>query len=415
MSEVVYKGFRQDEMEYQYNPRVSVPEFPELSKLRAAQARKVRESAKSWLDVPYGNSPREKLDIYAADKVGGPVFVYLHGGYWRGGSKEDNCNFAPTLTVRGATVVLIEYDLCPQVTVSDIVGEIIPGFCPVLPERGLDLPDLRRLALARELLDGETPAVHRGLERARRGRRGVRGLVDAENEHEAVGGGLPLFEAGQVSVPCRALTRCLRRFLEARNLSAHRRPIPREHLGHGICIVVAEQRLLDDLEIGRRRIEGPEAAGYPPPGFIAGLIGIEIADEPRTNRRQVRLEAGQPQRFLHGRASLVGRSRIRRPGSLVLSVSRRGDARKEEDDRPGEGVAAGAPDTTEPALERGRRGRQGLTPSLSAVARSATLDTDSVIPFSRAMVTASRNGTMRRSKNSSSSEASGSAISCSPI
>jgi arylformamidase len=123
MTEVGYKGFRQDELEYQFNPRVSVPEFPELAKVRAALSRKVRGSAKSWLDVPYGKSPREKLDIYAADKPGGPVFVYLHGGYWRGGSKEDNCNFAPTLTARGATVVLVEYDLCPQVTVSGIVGE----------------------------------------------------------------------------------------------------------------------------------------------------------------------------------------------------------------------------------------------------------------------------------------------------
>ena len=123
MNEVGYKGFRADELEYQFNPRVSVPEFPELSKVRAALSRKVRESAKSWLDVPYGKSPREKLDIYAADKPGGPVFVYLHGGYWRGGNKEDNCNFAPTFTACGATVVLVEYDLCPQVTVSDIVGE----------------------------------------------------------------------------------------------------------------------------------------------------------------------------------------------------------------------------------------------------------------------------------------------------
>ncbi len=115
MSDVGYKGFRHDELEYQFNPRVSVPEFPELSK--------VRESAKSWLDVPYGKSPREKLDIYAADRSGGPVFVYLHGGYWRGGSKEDNCSFAPTFTKRDVTVVLVEYDLCPQVTVSDIVRE----------------------------------------------------------------------------------------------------------------------------------------------------------------------------------------------------------------------------------------------------------------------------------------------------
>ena len=122
MSEL-YKGFRPDEMEYQYNPRESVPEYPELAKVRAAQAKKVRETAKSWLNVPYGSSPRAMLDIYAAEKPGGPVLIYIHGGYWRSGSKEDNCNFVPTFTTRGATVVLVEYDLCPQVTVTDIVRQ----------------------------------------------------------------------------------------------------------------------------------------------------------------------------------------------------------------------------------------------------------------------------------------------------
>jgi len=125
MVEDTYKGFRQDELEYQFNPRVSVPEYPELSKARAALARKVRENAKAWLDVPYGSSPREKLDIFATDKPGGPVFVYFHGGYWHGGSKEDSCGFAPTFTARGATVALVEYDLCPQVTVSAIVRQTL--------------------------------------------------------------------------------------------------------------------------------------------------------------------------------------------------------------------------------------------------------------------------------------------------
>lgn len=123
MSEVGYKGYRQDELEFQFNPRVTVPEFPELSRARAERARKVRESAKCWLDVPYGESPRQKADIYAADSSGGPVLVFFHGGYWRGGSKEDSCGFAPSFTGRGVTVVLPEYDLCPQVTVGDIVAE----------------------------------------------------------------------------------------------------------------------------------------------------------------------------------------------------------------------------------------------------------------------------------------------------
>ena len=123
MTEIGYKGFRQEELEYQYNPRESVAEFPELSKRKAEQARQVRETAKSWLNISYGSSPRETLDIYAADKAGGPVLVYIHGGYWRSGTKEDNCNFVPAFTGHGATVVLVEYDLCPNVTVTDIVGQ----------------------------------------------------------------------------------------------------------------------------------------------------------------------------------------------------------------------------------------------------------------------------------------------------
>jgi arylformamidase len=123
MRELSYKTYPQDELEYQYNPRVSVPEFPELAKVRSAQSRKVRESAKSRLNIAYGSSPRETLDIYSADKDGGPVLVYIHGGYWRSGTKEDNANFVPAFTQRDATVVLVEYDLCPQVTVTDIVRQ----------------------------------------------------------------------------------------------------------------------------------------------------------------------------------------------------------------------------------------------------------------------------------------------------
>jgi arylformamidase len=123
MSELTYKDYRQDELEFQYNPRESVPEYPELTKRRAEASRKARSSLKSWLNVPYGSSPREILDIYPADRAGGPVLVYIHGGYWRSGSKDDNCNFAPVFTQRGATVVLVEYDLCPNVTVTDIVRQ----------------------------------------------------------------------------------------------------------------------------------------------------------------------------------------------------------------------------------------------------------------------------------------------------
>jgi len=123
MSDLGYKNLRRDELEYQYNPRVSVPEYPQLARKRSDESRKVRATHKSWLNVSYDRSPREVLDIYPASQPASPVFVYIHGGYWRSGSKDDNSNFVPAFLQRGVTVVLLEYDLCPSVTVSDIVRQ----------------------------------------------------------------------------------------------------------------------------------------------------------------------------------------------------------------------------------------------------------------------------------------------------
>jgi arylformamidase len=124
MSEqLMSRGLGKEDLEFQYNPRESVPEYPELAKKRAEASRKARSTLKSWLNVPYGHSSREILDIYPADRPGGPVLIYIHGGYWRSGSKDDNCNFVPAFVERGATVVLVEYDLCPSVTVTDIVRQ----------------------------------------------------------------------------------------------------------------------------------------------------------------------------------------------------------------------------------------------------------------------------------------------------
>lgn len=124
MSKLAYKGYRDEELEFQFNPQVSVPEYPQLSAGRRKKSQAVRAKLKGWLDVPYGDTARQVMDIFPARPAGAPVFLYVHGGYWRGGSKEDNCNFAELFVDRGITVAVIEYDLCPKVTVPEIVREV---------------------------------------------------------------------------------------------------------------------------------------------------------------------------------------------------------------------------------------------------------------------------------------------------
>lgn len=127
MSDFIYKNFRRDEMEYQFNPRVSVTNYPDFVETRARASRVTRTKLKSFCNVRYGESPGTVLDIFPADLAKSPVQLYIHGGYWRGGSKDDYSFIAEPFVDAGVTVVLLEYDLCPQVTLRDIVQQARNG------------------------------------------------------------------------------------------------------------------------------------------------------------------------------------------------------------------------------------------------------------------------------------------------
>jgi arylformamidase len=127
MNDVVYKGFRRNEMEGHFNPKVAAPDFAIFQEKRAKASAAARQDVRSYLKVPYGRSPREFVDIFPAPVSSAPVQLYMHGGYWCGGSTADNAYIAGTFTRMGITVVLLEHDLCPTVTVTDIVRQARAG------------------------------------------------------------------------------------------------------------------------------------------------------------------------------------------------------------------------------------------------------------------------------------------------
>lgn len=53
-----------------------------------------------------------------------PIVVYIHGGYWQQLSKDMSAYCIDPLVSSGVKVIVIEYDLCPAVTVSEIVQQI---------------------------------------------------------------------------------------------------------------------------------------------------------------------------------------------------------------------------------------------------------------------------------------------------
>lgn len=73
-------------------------------------------------DIPYGPHPRQRYDLFrAAGKRRGTV-AYFHGGYWQSRDKADFAFIAPPLMAGGFDAALVNYPLCPEVSVAEIVA-----------------------------------------------------------------------------------------------------------------------------------------------------------------------------------------------------------------------------------------------------------------------------------------------------
>ena len=119
------RGYTPEEFERQFNPRAAVPDHQPKIDARVAMSKAARTRLKGHYDIPYGPGAKELLDIFPAAASDAPVQLYVHGGYWRAQDKSDVTFLAEPLTAAGACTVIMNYDLCPDVTVPEIVVETV--------------------------------------------------------------------------------------------------------------------------------------------------------------------------------------------------------------------------------------------------------------------------------------------------
>ena len=118
-------------LEAQFNPRVSVPDFARFDALRAPLNAEASARLKCFEDIPYGAHPLHRVDVYpAAQPSAGlaPVHVFFHGGYWRALDKAGFGFVAGALVPRGVTTVVVNYPLCPAVTLDEVVDSASLAF-----------------------------------------------------------------------------------------------------------------------------------------------------------------------------------------------------------------------------------------------------------------------------------------------
>lgn len=107
----------------EYNNRLRVPNAAEIIAGWTAASRSVRRRSAALYDLRYGEGSAEALDLFPAQRDGAPLFVFIHGGYWRSLDKSDFSFVAPALVAAGVSVAVVNYSLAPAVRIEQIVLE----------------------------------------------------------------------------------------------------------------------------------------------------------------------------------------------------------------------------------------------------------------------------------------------------
>ena len=115
-----------DELWAQYDVESTVPSLEPFRLANEAKTNEMKAALTCHADVAYGPSALEKMDIYPAPPkpgIASPALIFIHGGYWRFGSKNATGYMAKAFTDRGVAVASIDYGLAPDVRLDDIVAQ----------------------------------------------------------------------------------------------------------------------------------------------------------------------------------------------------------------------------------------------------------------------------------------------------
>ena len=119
-----YRCMTMADLETQYDARGTVSDFD--AEMRAY--RNLSNSAYSNLsvicDIAYGPGDDERIDFFPAKAPNSPLFVFIHGGYWRALGRSDSAFMAKSFVSMGVGVAVVEYSLAPAASLGQIVDQV---------------------------------------------------------------------------------------------------------------------------------------------------------------------------------------------------------------------------------------------------------------------------------------------------
>jgi arylformamidase len=119
----VYREYTQDELDWQYDHSKRFPDTAAFNRERQDMSDRARETLEVRIDVPYGPGEMEKVDIFPAAGTKNPCVIFLHGGAWTRGSKNNYGFPAETFVKLGVTWIANDFDNIPPNTMDGMVEQ----------------------------------------------------------------------------------------------------------------------------------------------------------------------------------------------------------------------------------------------------------------------------------------------------
>lgn len=121
--DIIWRGLDQAGLDRAYNARASVADYDAELRRYAELSAAARAAFAPKLDCVFDRASGLALDWFAG-RPGGPVLLWIHGGYWRALTKSDQSLVAPGLVAAGVHVAVMDYHLAPAVTLDVIVEQV---------------------------------------------------------------------------------------------------------------------------------------------------------------------------------------------------------------------------------------------------------------------------------------------------
>jgi arylformamidase len=132
MGEPFWHGYDQAQLDDQYRASgTRIPNPGDFLDRWRTESRELRASSDCLLERRFGPHPDEHYDVFRSVKASAPVHIFIHGGYWHSMTSQEFSFVAKGLLPAGFVVVVLNYAVCPGVSMTELVRQVKTGIAHV--------------------------------------------------------------------------------------------------------------------------------------------------------------------------------------------------------------------------------------------------------------------------------------------